>query len=83
MLKWLVELFKGVAYRGSPSPDSERLSMLKERRRLAEILASYEEFGFDAESEGCKDRLRRIEGRIRDLRGRPETPPAAPRRGSE
>lgn len=81
MLKWLLELFHGAGSGGSPPPAGELASLIQERRRLAEVLASYREFGFDAQFESCKDRLRRVQARIRELQGRTDAPAAEPGRG--
>ena len=68
MLNWLLIWFKGEGGTGTPSPSAELASLVEERRRLAEILASYQEFEFHAQSQGCKDRLRHMQARIRELR---------------
>ncbi|HLF92943.1 MAG TPA: hypothetical protein VJB14_05755 [Planctomycetota bacterium] len=68
MMKWLLELIDAA----SPSSEDGLEALLAERRRLAEAMACYREFGFDAQVEGCKDRLHRLRRRIREVRRREE-----------
>lgn len=67
MLRWLLELIHGGADAGPPSPADELAFMVDERRRLAEIQASYREFGFDEQAESSRIRLRQLQARIRRL----------------
>lgn len=83
MLRRLLEWFQSDLVGGDSPQPSEIDLLVEERKRLAESLASYREFGFDVQSEGCKDRLRRVQARIRELRGSPERSSSEPGRIGE
>lgn len=83
MLRWLLELFREKAGPEVPPSEPELSSLVEERRRLSEILATYREFGFEAQAEGCKSRLRQVQKAIRNIQhGAPDAPPA-PEGGDE
>ncbi len=83
MLKWLLQWVKDASIGGYPPRDSEMASLIEERRRLAESLASYREFGFDLQVEGCRDRLRRVQARIQELGSDSESAPLESGRDEE
>lgn len=78
MMRWFLEWLKGGADGPPRSPERVRASLVEERRRLAEILATFREFGFEAEAQGCKAHLRRVQSEIRDLDCKPGHSPQEP-----
>ena len=83
MLKWLLGLLWNDGSCFSPSQETELALLLDERARLAETLACYREFGFDAQAESCKIRLHGLARRIREIRTQGGGGPARSEGGGE